>query len=190
MNKEKKNNKAITKIIHTEILLCYLLGQKTSIYIIIDDSYKTEIRFMCNQQFYTFEITDWMANNIDDLIEKFHLYCQRDKIRYGTFTVKEFSGKIFFHQENTEDPLTCEQKINCIIQSCKDIIRCLNKLAEYHYQSLLEYAVIYNNKLWNKTLSQYEKKCYSKFITTICCSCIIKSNFVCPNIDFKVVEFK
>ncbi len=186
----KNLNDKLSSIIYSETLLCNILGQKSTLYILIDNSYKTEIRFMNSGKFYSFFINNWTSKYINDFLEKFHLYKERNKSEYGTYTINEQTGKIILHQEDSILPISDEQKINCIIHACKDIFRCLNKLAEFHYHSLLEYAVIYNDKLIQKSFSLLEKKSYSKYITNICCSCIINTNFVCPNVDFQVVEFK
>lgn len=75
------------------------------------------------------------------------------------------------------------QKRNVVIQGCKDIIICLNQILKQYQQSVIDYAKWYSEM--NKNTDTY-----SDYITLVTCHSIIHSEFLRPNVRWKVIKFQ
>ena len=69
-----------------------------------------------------------------------------------------------------------------LMQAAKDVVRCLDKVAQHYKSAVLDYATWYRE-------AHKEEATYSEFITRLTCHLIVHTSFLSPNLVWDVVQF-
>lgn len=123
---------------------------------------------------YTFNIVRWGRRGFSRFLGCFFEHTPRDPEQFGTYSEDE--------EGQPSINMTTTQKLNAVIQACKDIMECTNMIILEHQKSVLDYAVWYLEKHGSWEI-------YSKYITMLACNCIVDTHFIVPGVSFKVITF-
>lgn len=162
-------------ILHQASERLLVFNQETNVSISIDNSLKTSLDFSLHGKLYQFIVTQWSARGFSNFYYAFHKHEQRNTHVFGGFS-ETAEGFV------AETPVTREHKIHVIMQACRDIITCLNKIFSVHGRGILDYAVWYRE-------THKDKETYSQIITLITCHSIVHSNLLAPLVRWELVQF-
>lgn len=178
-----------------------VLGVITPISITIENSFKATISFSMLGTPYSFVVDRWARRGLKKFMEVFHsVISARDITRFGCMITRDDGGVEFYENMNdivsTEENalvtfvpgtaahlITMQQKLNIVEQGCRDILECLNIFGQVHKRSILEYSIWYREKYVSAESS------YSEYITLQTCHCVVRSDFLAPNIEWTLVKF-
>jgi hypothetical protein len=122
---------------------------------------------------YTFSATSWQSRGLARFLVLFHEHTQRDSSEFGVVAETE---------EGVPDiQMNVQQKTNAVLQACKDIMLCLDKIAHKYRRSVLDYAVWFREKRPDETT-------YSQYITRRTCHCVVHSYFMAPDVQWEEVR--
>jgi len=144
----------------------------------IRSNWQTFMHFDYGKNSYVFLINDWSRNGLLPFLERFHKYEERDEAKYG-----------FYDEDDKMVKATPQQKKECIIQACKDIITCIKCILEVYNEGILNYAVHYINYVNNIYGRNNKNDQYSHYITRITCLNAIETSFIPSVMKFKLVTF-
>lgn len=108
------------------------------------------------------------------LLKGFHSYMPRDAAAFGD-VVNDASGAYVVR-------MSTDQKIRVLVQVCKDIVACLDKILTEHMSSVVDYA------LWYRKYHPGDDD-YSSLISLMTCNCIVNADFMSSNRVWQVVKF-
>jgi hypothetical protein len=151
-----------------------IMGLKIDVKLTIWDNYLTSFDFTILGSPYTFVITKWSGRGFAKFGTLFFNASERDTQQFGTFG-QSSDGTVHFSMD-------AEQKLNMIKQGVKDILTCIDKICCHYQQSVLDYAVWYNEK-------HPEMDSYEQYITRVTCRAIAQVEFLAPNVNWDVVRF-
>lgn len=137
--------------------------------VIIDEDYKTTAKFSLYGRPYKFDIVSWSRRDLTPFLLLFFSFVHRDEEKFGLCA----QGYI---------NMTSEHKVNAVIQGVKDVIHCIDIIASKHKQSLIDYAVWYNENYPKWTT-------YDTYITTVACNIIANTYFLAPGASWEIVRF-
>lgn len=126
---------------------------------------------------YNFSITRWKQKAFSTFKAKFHEKYS-DSVKYGSSFVDPDTGDIISSQNSSK------QNTEIVIKSVQDIFLYLDTILQQQPRSILDYAVWYREKHYDK-LDTYEK-----YIQLVTCHCIVHSDFLAGNIHWKIIPFK
>lgn len=147
----------------------------------IRSNWQTFMHFDYEKNSYVFVINDWSKNGLLPFLQLFHEYEERDTSKYGVYQDYDIKNIIV--------KATPQQKKECIIQACKDIITCIKCMLEEYNDGILNYAVHYVNYVNNIYGHNYKNDQYSHYITRITCLNAIETSFIPSGRKFKLVTF-
>ena len=105
------------------------------------------------------------------LVKGFHSYMPRDATAFGD-VVDDASGFVM--------RMSTDQKIRVLVQVCKDIVACLDKILTEHMSSVVDYA------LWYRKYHPHDDD-YSSLISLMTCNCIVNTDFMhTPRFELRV----
>ena len=164
-------------ILHEEAPCVYLLSTCVRTSLKVYGTYTCIVDFSLSGQPYTFTITRWRSKNLNEFLQMFHAYTPHDPGLFGSTSIHDSEGNTTVHMDSC-------QKVNAVVQGCKDVMGCLDKIAHRYPQSMLDYSI------WYQELGQRrEDEGYGQFITQLTCHLIEHTGFSAPNVQWDVVEF-
>ena len=113
----------------------------------------------------------------------FHSHEVRDVGTYGSITI--INGVVNYN-------ISEDQRLQCIIQACREIMIYIDMLTKLFGRSTLSYAVWYVNeghKLGIHMNNNNYNETYSDFISLITCRQITATQFILPNVTWQIVRF-
>lgn len=151
--------------IDERIITIDLAGNSVNCRLEIKKSCRTLINFDYNNRHYEFKITEWIGAGIYGLCETYHFfrYPRRNPEAYGTLELS-IDDVHDFH-------ITKTQRVNIIVQSAIQVMKCLNWLLTTHENSFESYAKWVCLK---KELNGYD---FNGYILLICCHQVIRNEF-------------
>ena len=123
---------------------------------------------------YIFRVKTTGGKNTDRFVKSFHSHTPRDAATFGDIG-KDAAGVRVVN-------MSTAQKIAAVVQACKDITVCLDKILCIHQGSVVDYA------LWYR-VQHPEIDDYSSLITLTTCHCIVGADFMSPDIQRRLVKF-
>lgn len=123
---------------------------------------------------YTFRIWRTGGRSNDKFIKGFHSYTPRDNTAFGSVGA-DASGAIVVR-------MSTDQKTRAVLQACKDIAACLDKILTVHMTSVMDYALWYREE-------HPEDNDYSSLISLITCHCIVHAEFMSSRVPRHIVKF-
>jgi hypothetical protein len=147
------------------------LGSGILVTMTLYDNKKTILDFECIGSSHRLVIEDWMEQRFSTFLQMFFKDKRRDPAMYGMV------------ENDAVIDLTYENKVNAIIQACKDIMTCLEQICQKYWVNLLSYSSWYL-----RTGKQYDS--YSSYITFVTVHAIVHSDFLAANIQWELVEFR
>ena len=172
-----------------------VLGQYVPTCITIENTFKATVDFNIFSRPHTFTIEQWAKRGLHKFLCLFHSTKRTDVAAYGV-TIEDAEGGVSLYEDTTDitlhsdgsftigtnaKPMTVEQKLNCIEQGCRDIMRCLSQIGMVYEHSMMDYAVWYRHR---------HQQCatYNDFIMLMTCNAIVDSEFENSNVQWKIVE--
>ncbi|PNG99856.1 hypothetical protein TSOC_014353 [Tetrabaena socialis] len=164
----------IHSITRRETFETTLLGSSISVSFSMKMTYEAILDFSWGGRSYTFNIWHWKSGNIDKFIKLVHQYAERDQDTYGLITMAA-QGVQVVNMDTT-------QKGNAVLQGCKDIMICLDKIITTYQSSIMDYAMWYRE-------AHTEQEDYSSYITRRTCHCVVHSELLSPLVPRLLVKF-
>jgi hypothetical protein len=159
--------------IHEEEFDAVIGGVSCHIRVGIQHSFEATIDFIMLGKPYTFFATKWRARKFGEFLWRFH-ETPRDPAVFGTLA-RDTKGILM-----SPGP-TVAQKITAVVQACKDILVCVDRILATHGQAVLDYAVWYTD-------THREEDSYSAYIAKVTCRCIVQNAFLAPNAHWELVQ--
>lgn len=174
----------IHSIVRRETFESNLLGVPTTVTFSMTRFYEAILDFSWSGCGYSFNVWAWKATGINNFIRLFHKHSARDQALYGSVVVA------VAHGEEGQDgstaleavKVTATQKGNAVLQGCKDIMTCLDKILAVYHSSIMDYA------LWYREIHTKPKD-YSSYITRLTCHCVVHSELFSSLVPRQLIEF-
>ena len=163
-----------TTMVHDEVVHVTLLAARVPVTIKVFSTYLTVIDFSLYGSLHTFTIKKWRSSQFTGFFKRFHVHTVRDAAKFGSMTM-DAEGACTFHAD-------VHQKVAAVLQAAKDVISCLDRIAEHHKSAILDYATWYRE-------AHKEEDSYAELITRITCHLIVHTGFFSPNIHWDLVQF-
>jgi hypothetical protein len=141
----------------------------------MERSFAVQLDFILHGRPYSFSMTKWSSRGgMAKFISLFYSSAGRDPAVFGS-VVYDDSGEMVSGPKD-------DQKIQAVLQACKDIFRCLDQLLSANGSGLMDYAVWYREK-------HREEDTYSDYITKQVCHNIVHEELLAPATAWKLVKF-
>ena len=151
-----------------------LMGTQVPVNVRVFSTYLTTLDFSLYGSMHTFSIDKWRSGKFTKFFERFHCHAPRDAAIYGSMATNEEGAHTF--------STNLDQKVNAVMQAAKDVVHCLDKIAQHYKSAVLDYATWYRE-------AHKEEATYSEFITRLTCHLIVHTSFLSPNLVWDVVQF-
>lgn len=164
-----------------------VLGSTIPVNVTIENSFKATIDFTLSSAPYSFAVIGWQSRRLRNFLEHFHSVSGRDPVHFGVLIEQPDGTRGLYESSagltlNSDESYTVDnsvakamtvfQKLNAVEQGCRDVLKCLNMIAEVHGPSILDYCVWFSE---NHAVTDY-----SSLITMITALCVVHTDFISP----------
>lgn len=164
----------IDATIYSEMCTSTVLTAAVEFNVEVKGSFGATMDFTFLGRSYTFRVWRTGGRSNDKFIKGFHSYAPRDNATFGSVGA-DASGALVVR-------MSTDQKTSAVMQACKDIAACLDKILTVHMTSVMDYALWYREE-------HPEDNDYSSLISLITCHCIVHAEFMSSRIPRQIVKF-
>jgi hypothetical protein len=164
----------INSVTHTETFDSTILSTTVPVTVQVAVSYGATMEFTLLGRSYTFCVHKTGGRSTDCFIKSFHSYTKRNVPAFGEVGINATGGVVV--------NMSTTQKVAAVVQACKDIVICLDKIMSVYQGSVVDYALWYREK-------HPEFNDYSSLISLVTCHCIVHAGIMSPCIPCIVVKF-
>lgn len=172
----------------TRRLTIDLLGHTTPLTIIIANSWQTTLTFEFLARSYSFTVTRWSGSGLRRFMRMFHRARERDERTFGRARPME-----------EDDDYLCvdatpAQRINIVVQMCRDIMAALDAIGKRQQRSVVDYAIWFRERKYPALRRERDElgvldPDYCETITLLACHLIIHVDFLYPSSTYDLVVF-
>jgi hypothetical protein len=159
----------VNDIVRTETFETILQANRIVVSVGITQVFDATIDFTWNGRLYSAQLK---SGGITRLVGLFHAYTGRDPTTFG----------IWPQNQVDEPPLTRVQKEAIVLQACKDVMACLDQIADVYQTDLMAYSLWYRE-------AHPEKADYSSYITRKTCHFVVHAQIWAPKLPRVVIKF-